>query len=468
MLRGRSLEGTRRDLLAAFAGAAGMLFTAGCEGEGSARDTSNAGRSGSAGGRTASFDALRRACAGTPPILDQIPIFVSSEESSSLAGRFPYYRIPGMARGARYLHCFGEGRTKDGTDYGEIALCWRRCDPSGRPVARETLFAEDRGPWADGSIHLNQYLVPCPVYDTVEGHLHVLFSRRRGDVAENRTTSPAVSVATADSVRSVVSPDGDGATWLDRIGGRPLALPFSYDQAAEVGARGNDWGLFLAGPGHGIMTPDKTLLAPGWVHIKGGFRTVVLRYDRAAELWSAAGILPVESSEASLAATSDGKVIVNARPSKGGGRVIAISSDNGSTFGSVRIDPALPDPSCMGSILASEHAGRPRVILFSNPASTTARRDLTIRLSLDDHKSFPVSRQLYPTLTEMVAHSWEGQRVLRGLLTHDAAYSDLVELDHDMFGMLLEQRIVETSGAKAINRLLSLVRFNIPWLLHGN
>jgi len=72
--------------------------------------------------------------------------------------------------------------------------------------------------------------------------------------------------------------------------------------------------------------------------------------------------------------------------------------DGGLTWMAPRSDPALIEPICQGAIRRCRWAGKEggSVILFSNPASRSARVNLTVRASFDDGDTWPVSQVVHP------------------------------------------------------------------------
>jgi sialidase-1 len=66
----------------------------------------------------------------------------------------------------------------------------------------------------------------------------------------------------------------------------------------------------------------------------------------------------------------------------------------------VRHDPALVEPICQASFLryTRQPANARNRLLFSNPGhgETSRRRDMTIRMSYDEGKTWPVERLLWP------------------------------------------------------------------------
>src|SRR5205823_3408864 len=74
----------------------------------------------------------------------------------------------------------------------------------------------------------------------------------------------------------------------------------------------------------------------------------------------------------------------------------SISHDGGETWSEPAFRPQLIDPTCQASIFRynwpdGKERGR---ILFSNPASTR-RENITVRLSYDDGKTWPMAKVLF-------------------------------------------------------------------------
>jgi len=102
----------------------------------------------------------------------------------------------------------------------------------------------------------------------------------------------------------------------------------------------------------------------------------------------------------------------------------------------------LIEPICQASFIRYDQTGDhgPNLLLFSNPASTTSRSQMTVRVSRDDGKSWPTSRLLH-----------QGP----------AAYSCLAVLADGPIGCLFE------AGDKSAYETLTFTRFSLEWL-QGN
>ena len=100
---------------------------------------------------------------------------------------------------------------------------------------------------------------------------------------------------------------------------------------------------------------------------------------------------------------------------------MATTSDSGKTWTEVIDDKNLPEPTCQASFIrytdVRDGFSRNR-LLFVNPANTSQRVNLTIRLSYDEGKNWSISKVLY-----------EGR----------ASYSSLARLPDGRVGVLYER-----------------------------
>ena len=63
-------------------------------------------------------------------------------------------------------------------------------------------------------------------------------------------------------------------------------------------------------------------------------------------------------------------------------RQVALSKDGGTTWIEQRFDPQLPEPRCQAALIAIENA-REQLLLFTNPADSESRVNLTLSVSKD-------------------------------------------------------------------------------------
>ncbi len=152
---------------------------------------------------------------------------------------------------------------------------------------------------------------------------------------------------------------------------------------------------------------------------------------------TAPGRLKGQPNEVQMLELSDGRIMLNARTFRGKPyRMTAISSKGGENWSELKYDEALPDPGCQGSILGCSFPGNreQNMILFSNPSHQKKRIKGTIRLSLDNGKTWKWSRSVY-----------------RGSF----AYSCLVALSNNEFGILFERDDYSK---------ISYTRFDLKWI----
>src|ERR1039458_2878267 len=105
----------------------------------------------------------------------------------------------------------------------------------------------------------------------------------------------------------------------------------------------------------------------------------------------------MDESQAIELADGEGGLLLSMRnTAKTNLRAQSVSHDGGQTWTAPEFLPELVEARCQASLLrynwpAGKEPGR---LLFSNPASPR-RRDLTVRVSRDAGKSWPISRTLH-------------------------------------------------------------------------
>ncbi|MEU2084352.1 sialidase family protein [Streptomyces albus] len=130
--------------------------------------------------------------------------------------------------------------------------------------------------------------------------------------------------------------------------------------------------------------------------------------DDHGRTWRTGELVGPGTDENKTVELSDGTVMLNNRAAPH--RTVARSTDGGVTYTPLRADTQLPDPGNNGSVVryapdAPSGDPRSRWLLFSNTESTTERRNLTVKLSCDDGRTWPVKKVIdsgpagYSTLT---------------------------------------------------------------------
>ncbi len=343
---------------------------------------------------------------------EQQDIFISGENG------YHTYRIPALiATQEGSLLAICEGRMFSGADHGNIDLMVRRSADGGETWSDQQVIYEEGG---EEKITIGN---PCPVVDQETGRVWLSFCRDNDDVF-------------------ITHSDDDGRTWAE---------PRMITDAIKK----EDWGWYATGPGVGIQKqrdPHKgRLIIPcdhrekvdgQWVKMSHVFYS-----DDGGKTWELGESVAKHTDECQVVELSNGDVMINMRnywqreggiESRGGMRAVAISKDGGETWGELTFDDQLIEPVCQASITRYSwpEEGRSR-ILFSNPASTSNRHKMTVRLSYDEGKTWPVARQVY-----------EGS----------SAYSCLEVLPNGQIYCLYER-----DGYGKI----SLAAFNLEWLAPG-
>jgi sialidase-1 len=239
----------------------------------------------------------------------------------------------------------------------------------------------------------------------------------------------------------VTSSSDSGGTWSDPV-----------DITSDVKAP--SWTWYATGPGHGIQISGGGLVVP-CDHVEGTrqnsvfMQSHVIRSDDHGSTWQRGGELSGGSDECQLVETANGGLYVTLRHEWLRTRCYARSDDGGETWSEVAELPELPDPVCEASVVRftdRDGHGKDRV-LFSNPASTI-RENMTVRISYDECRTWPVSRVLYPG---------------------PSSYSDLA-IAADMTVCCLYERGVDEYRPRDKNRFpesIRLAQFNLEWLSEG-
>lgn len=171
------------------------------------------------------------------------------------------------------------------------------------------------------------------------------------------------------------------------------------------------WSWVGTGPGSGIQLTQGSakgrLLLPV-SHQDGGTpddrksdhrRTHVLYSDDHGETWRLSDTISALTSEAAVAELADGTLVLNMRNHLAvRRRRVARSRDGGTTWTHAVNHPRLTDPDCHASLLRwpePPEIGAESVLLFANPATSRKRERLTVRLSEDGGKTWPVEKMLH-------------------------------------------------------------------------
>jgi sialidase-1 len=306
----------------------------------------------------------------------QSALFVSG------AGGYHTYRIPALvvtARGTMLAFC--EGRKHGQADSGDIDLLVRRSNDAGRTwTAQQTVW--DDGPNTCGN--------PCAVVDRETSIIWLLMTWNLSSDSEGQI----INGASKDTRRVfLTSSHDDGVTWAE-------------PREITAAVKRPDWTWYATGPGAGIQIERgrhrRWLLIP-CDHYEAQTKqeySHVIYSDDHGETWRPGGRTPRPLvDECEVVELTGERLMLNMRSYDRSAhcRQVAISRDGGLTWGEQRLDRTLIEPTCQGSIRRyswPEQGGN--TILFSNPASESARVNMTLRLSYDEGATWPIARTLHP------------------------------------------------------------------------
>jgi sialidase-1 len=266
---------------------------------------------------------------------------------------------------------------------GNIDIVLRRSTDGGQTWMPLQVVADD-GPNTLGN--------PCPVVDRSTGIIWLLLSRSLGEDTEDEITTGTSKERT--QVWVTKSAD-EGATWA-----KPVNI--------SAQATRPQWTWYGTGPGIGLQLPSGRLFIPSYhANEKTGiYQTHSLYSDDHGKTWQIGGIVGDETTESVAALRGDGTLVINTRnisprDATIRNRVIALSRDGGTTWTDVGKDPALTESSCQGSLLVYSGLGDDAKSrwLFVNPPGP-GRRQLTLRLSYDEGRTWPKSRVIEPGASE--------------------------------------------------------------------
>lgn len=182
----------------------------------------------------------------------------------------------------------------------------------------------------------------------------------------------------------LVSSDDYGVTWSDPI-----------NITAQV--KNPKWHLYFNGPGNGIVMQNGTLVFPSqyWDESKkpGIPHSSIIYSEDNGKTWKSGIGAKSNTTEAQVVETTPGTLMLNMRDNRGRYRSVATTSDMGKTWTEHHTSTtALQDPVCMASFIRANvqtAEGLKDVLFFSNVNSQTARKDMTIKASMDLGESWP-------------------------------------------------------------------------------
>jgi sialidase-1 len=384
----------------------------------------------------------------TEPRLEKTELFEAGKGGHKL------YRIPGLivtARGTILAYC--EARKYTGLDWDDIEILLRRSTDGGKT------WSEPQGlPHPEGKLERN----PAALANAELARRAPLVKEGQVAIADRR--GAVHFLYCVDYYRCFyLRSDDDGATFS-----KPVEITATFAQFHKD----YDCKVIATGPAHGIQLKNGRLIVPVWLSTatanNAHHPTVVatIYSDDSGKTWRRGAIVANESdpltdpSETVAVELSDGRVMLNMRnDSKANRRAVAFSPDGATRWTRPVFDEQLKEPICMASLCRlseKDKQDRDR-LLFANPdnllrgskegapGTMRDRKNLTVKLSYDEGKTWPVARVLE---------------------AGTSGYSDLAVRRDGTIYCLYERGSTDGKDHFA-TKTLTLARFNLQWLSSG-
>ena len=317
-------------------------------------------------------------------LYEQTELFVSGQEN------YLSYRIPALicARNGTVL-AFSEGRKEIGQDGGPTDIVLKRSPGNASKwTPPEMPMNGGRGRhntmiWLPEQVVFRSrngeaWMNPVPVIDQANGTIFVL---------ANFYSQPYKD---ANAPIWLVKSTDEGANWSD-----PVEITLGT-------------GKHEIGPGAGIQLQSGRLV----VQVYDG----IIYSDDHGQTWKQGGAAPGDFNETQVVELVDGSLLFSRR--KTPNRVFLYSQDVGQTWSQPVPQPDLPDPDCQGSMIrfTREDQGYTKNrLLFANPVSGAiaagsvesdprGRFNVTVRMSYDEGKTWPVERRILTGSGSVLQH----------------------------------------------------------------
>lgn len=349
-------------------------------------------------------------------------------------------RIPGMARAMNgdILVIYDARYEKGGDLQGDIDIGLNRSKDKGASWEPYQVVL-DKGSWGNLPEKFNGVSDPCILVDPKTGTIYVAGLWMYGvldaegrwiegltDTSKNwnhqwRAKGSQPGFDPKETAQFLLTKSTDhGKTWSEPVNLTSIC-------------KRKEWWLWAPAPGSGIVLKDGTLVFPTQGRDATGKAFSNITYSKdGGNTWTTSNPAVDESTTECMAVELlDGGIMLNMRTNsnrglvgEGNGRSVAVTHDLGKTWVEHPTSrKALREPVCMASLYKHIYrsGGKEQsVLLFLNPYSYTKRDHITLQVSFDEGKTWPVSKHIL--LDELSG---------RG-------YSSITSVDADTIGLLYE------------------------------
>lgn len=338
------------------------------------------------------------------------------------------YRIPAIISLPNgELMAFAEGRVHGTDDFGDINLVMKRSLDQGQTWSPLQMLVDYDSLQAGN---------PAPVVDLhdpkhPQGVVYLFFNTGNNHEYEVRLNQGVREVWMMKSFDL-------GKTWEDPVN---ITLQTHRPNNPQFNPNYNfkeDWRYYANTPGHAFQFQEGKFKGRIFVaanHSVGPPKDNFEEYqahgfftdDHGKSFQLSESITFPGSNESIAAELSDNRMIMSIRNQRGDirNRILAYSSDGGTSWDTAYFEESLPDPVCQASILPIGMRNGKTVLAHSNASDPNHRNNLTIKISYDEGKTW-LKSILVDRTADPKKSSW-------------TAYSDLVTVDEQTIGILYER-----------------------------
>jgi len=356
------------------------------------------------------------------------PFFEKTDVFKARTYGFYTYRIPTLVYTQNgTLLAFAEARVGNTSDWAGMSLVMSRSLDNGKTWEQmKKLASSEKKP-----VHNPTAIIP---HDSNKIHFLYCYNYNQAFYMES---------------------EDDGQTFSEPVDITHVFEEFKSDFKYKV---------LATGPGKGIQLDNGRFIVPVWLASKYSHYPCVasvIYSDDNGNNWHRSEVILgslVNAEEPIAVQLADGSVLLNIRnTAEKSRRAISISKDGASNWSEPMFDNALLESVCFASIirLTSEKREDKNRILFVNPDSIEGepnpvtnmrpRQNLTVKLSYDECKTWPVSKSIEPGLS---------------------GYADLaVGKDYTIYCLYERDCPIEKDWDTTA---ITLAKFNLEWLTDNN
>ncbi len=346
-----------------------------------------------------------------------------------------FYRIPAIVTAA------------DGSLVVVADRRWDRINDLPSHIDVVARRSEDNGKtWSDvitiaGNDTDIGYGDPAIVLDKNTGSLLCIFASGNGLWQSNEEDLMRIKISRSVDNGKIWSPPAD---ITDQI----------YGKNCQDERRRHWYGAFAAS-GRALQLRDGRIMfamavrtTPDW---GGSLNNYVCYSDDGGVTWDVStNAADLDGDEAKLIELNDGTILMSIRNREKGKRKFCLSKDRGETWGKTYLKKDIQDPACNGDIIRYSSiidGAAKNILLHSIPDDASIRKNVSILVSFDEGKSWPVKRMLCSGLS---------------------AYSSMTVLSDGTIGVVVEEGKWDDALPGDDGFKLWFMRFTYDWLISSD